>query len=71
MSRFLKLSNLVLNKSFIHGIHFQEKQITLRVCVPEFFGVQLFSCGTVSSTSHIYIFCSEKTPAFFAYFFRR
>jgi len=32
------------------------------VCVPEFSGIQLFSCGTISSTSHTYILCPEKTP---------
>lgn len=65
MSRFLKLSNFVLNKSFIHEIQYKEKQIILRVCIPEFTGFQLFSCGTISSTSYTYTFCPEKTQADF------
>jgi hypothetical protein len=34
----------------------------LKVCIPEFTGFQLFSCGTITSTSYTYIFCAEKTP---------
>lgn len=34
----------------------------LKVIIPDFFGFQLFSCGTLTNASYIYTFCPEKSP---------
>ena len=62
MSKFLKLTNFCVNKSFIHTIQMDKTKIFIRVMNPDFFGFQIFSSGILSNNSYMYDFCSIKTP---------
>ncbi len=64
MSRFLKLSNRIVNTAFIQHVSFEKdlSRFTLHMAQNHIQGVSIVGCGSIQTNQQTIYACKEKHP---------
>ncbi len=60
MSRFLKLTNIIINKNVIHEIHINKDKILIHLMAPEMTGSMIFGSGYCESRNSKLEICKTE-----------
>ena len=62
MSRFIRLTDFIINKNFIHHIDIQKNKFIIHLTSNKIDGIYLFCAGQLDSSNTEYEMCKYERP---------